>query len=182
MEGMFEMIEDSGIHQCMIDLCGTGGGAHKFQSMFRERLGIEIKTCDELECLVQGLNFLLKHDDRQAYTFEDVDMNTLKGTQVWRNMGEEIFPYLLVNIGSGVSILKVEGPGTHQVSRVSGTSIGGGTYWGLCRLLVPGCTSYEEVLDLAAQGDNNKVRSPVNTTVQHQQPNSQHNVFAVPKV
>ncbi len=34
------------------------------------------------------------------------------------------FPYLVVNIGSGVSILKVTGPG--KAERVSGTSLGGG--------------------------------------------------------
>eukprot|EP01040_Poterioochromonas_malhamensis_P011898 gene11898-12982_t len=61
-----------------------------------------------------------------------------------------IFPYLVVNIGSGVSILKVTGPG--QFQRVSGTSLGGGTYWGLCRLLTK-CQTYEEVLDLAENGD-----------------------------
>lgn len=60
------------------------------------------------------------------------------------------FPYLVVNIGSGVSILKVTSPG--EFSRVSGTSLGGGTYWGLCRLLTR-CDTYEEVLDLAEAGD-----------------------------
>ena len=60
------------------------------------------------------------------------------------------FPYLLVNIGSGVSILKVTSPG--EFSRVSGTSLGGGTYWGLCRLLTK-CATYEDVLDLAELGN-----------------------------
>jgi len=61
-----------------------------------------------------------------------------------------IYPYLVVNIGSGVSILKVEGPGRYE--RISGSSLGGGTYWGLCRLLT-GCKSFDEVLDLAEMGD-----------------------------
>ncbi len=60
------------------------------------------------------------------------------------------FPYLIVNIGSGVSILKVTGPGEFQ--RVSGSSLGGGTYWGLCRLLIK-ADKYEEVLQLAEAGD-----------------------------
>ena len=59
-----------------------------------------------------------------------------------------------MNIGSGVSILKVEGPGTYE--RISGSSLGGGTYWGLCRLLT-GCKSFDEVLDLAEMGDANVV-------------------------
>lgn len=41
------------------------------------------------------------------------------------------YPYLVVNIGSGVSILKVNSASSFE--RVSGSSIGGGTYWGLCR-------------------------------------------------
>ena len=45
------------------------------------------------------------------------------------------FPYLLVSIGSGVSVIRVDGPdGQHQ--RVSGSSIGGGTFYGLAKLLV----------------------------------------------
>lgn len=64
------------------------------------------------------------------------------------------FPYLVVNIGSGVSILKVTSPG--KATRISGTSIGGGTYWGLCRLLTR-CATYEEVLDIAERGDAGKV-------------------------
>lgn len=43
------------------------------------------------------------------------------------------FPCMLVNIGSGVSIIKVDGDG--QYERISGTSLGGGTLWGLLSLL-----------------------------------------------
>jgi type II pantothenate kinase len=43
------------------------------------------------------------------------------------------FPCLLVNIGSGVSIVKVDENGKFE--RVSGTSLGGGTLWGLLSLL-----------------------------------------------
>lgn len=42
-------------------------------------------------------------------------------------------PCLLVNIGSGVSIIKVDDFGKFE--RVSGTSLGGGTLWGLLSLL-----------------------------------------------
>mmetsp|Transcript_23682 Transcript_23682/g.22788 ORF Transcript_23682/g.22788 Transcript_23682/m.22788 type:complete len:796 (+) Transcript_23682:252-2639(+) len=66
----------------------------------------------------------------------------------------DLFPYLVVNIGSGVSILKVQSPGVFE--RVSGSSLGGGTYWGLCRLLTK-CASYDEVLDIAESGDAGEV-------------------------
>jgi type II pantothenate kinase len=65
-----------------------------------------------------------------------------------------IYPYLLVNIGSGVSILKVTGPRSY--SRVGGTSLGGGTLWGLLSLLT-GADSFDDMLDQAAEGDNSKV-------------------------
>ncbi|CAN0198430.1 unnamed protein product, partial [Hapterophycus canaliculatus] len=65
------------------------------------------------------------------------------------------FPALVVSLGSGVSIIKVDGPSTFK--RVSGSSIGGGTYWGLCRLLT-GASSYDETLDMASRGDSDKVR------------------------
>lgn len=56
--------------------------------------------------------------------------------------GTGMFPYLVVNIGTGVSVLKVTSPCTYE--RVSGSSLGGGTYWGLCRILTR-AESYEEV-------------------------------------
>lgn len=34
-----------------------------------------------------------------------------------------------------MSILKVDGPGPKDFSRISGTSLGGGTLWGLLSLL-----------------------------------------------
>lgn len=64
------------------------------------------------------------------------------------------YPYLLVSIGTGVSILRVDGPRKHE--RISGSTIGGGTYWGLCRLLT-GSDSFRAVLDLASKGDPTKI-------------------------
>ncbi|KAF5385271.1 hypothetical protein D9615_001158 [Tricholomella constricta] len=60
-------------------------------------------------------------------------------------------PCLLVNIGSGVSIIKVDEDGTFE--RVSGTSLGGGTLWGLLSLLTP-ATSFDEMLAFSDKGDN----------------------------
>ena len=44
----------------------------------------------------------------------------------------ELYPFLLVNIGSGVSILEVRD--LFDFSRVSGSALGGSTYWGLCKV------------------------------------------------
>jgi type II pantothenate kinase len=64
------------------------------------------------------------------------------------------YPYLLVTIGTGVSIVRVDGPRQHE--RISGSTIGGGTYWGLCRLLTQ-VENFGDALNLAMQGDPTKV-------------------------
>lgn len=66
----------------------------------------------------------------------------------------ELYPFLLVNIGSGVSILKVSGENTYE--RVSGTSLGGGTFWGLCKALSK-LHSFDEAMDASVEGDSNAV-------------------------
>ncbi|KAJ1933611.1 hypothetical protein FBU59_005971, partial [Linderina macrospora] len=67
---------------------------------------------------------------------------------------DEFFPYILVNIGSGVSILKVTGENEYE--RISGTSLGGGTLWGLLNLLT-GVRSFDKMLEMTKTGDNTKV-------------------------
>ena len=64
---------------------------------------------------------------------------------------------MLVNIGSGVSILKVTGD--NQSTRISGSALGGGTFWGLCGLLT-GLRNFDQMLDMSAKGNNSKVGSP----------------------
>ncbi|KAI7935274.1 hypothetical protein MJO28_016801 [Puccinia striiformis f. sp. tritici] len=64
------------------------------------------------------------------------------------------FPCMLVNIGSGVSIIKVTNFGKFE--RTSGTSLGGGTLWGLLSLLTE-AKRFDEMLDLSIKGDNSKV-------------------------
>ena len=66
----------------------------------------------------------------------------------------DIYPYLLVNIGSGVSMIKVAGP--RQFERTGGTSLGGGTLWGLLSLLT-GARTFDNMLELADKGDNSAV-------------------------
>jgi len=64
------------------------------------------------------------------------------------------YPYMLVTIGTGVSVLRVDGPRQHE--RVSGSTIGGGTFWGLMRLLTD-VENFEEAMKLAEKGDPTKV-------------------------
>jgi len=67
---------------------------------------------------------------------------------------DEFFPFLLCNVGTGVSILHVESERSY--TRVSGTAIGGGTFMGLTRLLTQ-ARRFEEALDVAGSGDARRV-------------------------
>lgn len=186
---------------------GTGGGAHKFSKLFKDKLGISITKDDEMECLVTGLNFLVKEIPNEVFTYDEKrnpafqhyeikspesstnsivaseisSLNTSdnendnkkdnikkpkldKGVEIKENNDELSSsnnssnqydkPYLIVNIGSGVSIIKVTGEDTYE--RVSGTSFGGGTFWGLLSLLTD-VDDYDSVLEDARHGNNKNV-------------------------
>ncbi|KAJ4869352.1 Pantothenate kinase 2 [Raphanus sativus] len=126
----------------------TGGGAYKFADLFKERLGVSIEKEDEMHCLVSGANFLLKAIRHEAFTHMEAEKEFV---QIDPN---DLYPYLLVNVGSGVSIIKVDGEGKFE--RVSGTNVGGGTYWGLGKLLTK-CKSFDELLELSQKGDNSTI-------------------------
>ncbi|PON98966.1 Type II pantothenate kinase [Trema orientale] len=123
----------------------TGGGAYKYADLFKEELGIYLDKEDEMDCLVAGANFLLKAVHEEAFTYTDGRKDFVQIDH------DDLYPYLLVNIGSGVSMIKVDGDGKFE--RVSGTNVGGGTFWGLGRLLTK-CKSFDELLELSHQGNN----------------------------
>jgi type II pantothenate kinase len=95
-----------------------------------------------------GLDFFITEIPREVFTYSETDPMHFAETRA------DIYPYLLVNIGSGVSMIKVSGPRAYQ--RVGGTSLGGGTLWGLLSLLT-GARSFDEMLGMAERGDNSKV-------------------------
>ncbi|KAG8638811.1 pantothenate kinase 2 isoform X1 [Manihot esculenta] len=133
---------------CNAVIKATGGGAYKFADLFKERLGVSLDKEDEMDCLVAGANFLLKAIRHEAFTHMEGQKEFVQIDQ------NDLFPYLLVNIGSGVSMIKVDGDGKFE--RVSGTNVGGGTYWGLGRLLTK-CKSFDELLELSQRGDNRTI-------------------------
>ncbi|OQS07065.1 pantothenate kinase [Thraustotheca clavata] len=157
MEGAVLHVANHSLNQSLRVVSCTGGGAHKYAEMIEQLAGIQVQKKDEIECLVKGLNFLLNVFPQEVFTFVNVDFTSLSATRVSLvrdNKDEDIFPYILVSIGSGVSVLHVTGPNTY--TRVSGSSIGGGTYWGLCRMLFE-CQTYDEALDLCVHGRNASV-------------------------
>lgn len=133
---------------------------------------------DEMECLIKGLNFCLNINDNEIFTYNDSnginyinihqnsnsisnsssesdnDSTSLNLLSTNKNENYPIYPYMLVNIGSGVSILKVTAE--NIFTRIGGSSLGGGTLWGLLSLIT-GAKTYDEMLTWAQSGDNTNV-------------------------
>ncbi|MCL7047779.1 hypothetical protein MKW94_008481 [Papaver nudicaule] len=127
----------------------TGGGAYAYADLFKDKFGVCLDKEDEMDCLVAGANFLLKAIRYEVFTH-------IEGQKEFVQIDpkEDLFPYLLVNIGSGVSIIKVNGDGSYE--RVSGTHLGGGTYCGQ-GMAMTGCESFDELIELSQQGDNTPI-------------------------
>ncbi|XP_042199634.1 4'-phosphopantetheine phosphatase isoform X6 [Callorhinchus milii] len=128
----------------------TGGGAHKFKSLIEKKLGLKVDKEDEMTCLIKGCNFVLRNIPHEAFVYVKHADPEFR----FQTTHPDIFPYLLVNIGSGVSIVRVESE--DQFERIGGSSIGGGTFWGLGALLTK-TKRFDELLQLASKGQHTNV-------------------------
>jgi type II pantothenate kinase len=138
----------NGSNPGQLTVMATGGGAYKYYDKIRDALGVDVMREEEMECLIIGLDFFITEIPREVFTYSETDPMHFASPE------ENMYPYLLVNIGSGVSMLKVSGPREYQ--RVGGTSLGGGTLWGLLSLLT-GARTFDDMLNNAAHGDNSHV-------------------------
>mmetsp|Transcript_61582 Transcript_61582/g.198293 ORF Transcript_61582/g.198293 Transcript_61582/m.198293 type:complete len:535 (+) Transcript_61582:105-1709(+) len=130
----------------------AGGGAHKFAPLFRDALQIELVPVKELSAVVDGLLFLATCGAAKAGCRQEIFTVDEDGQPSPTPWPEPLFPFLLVNIGSGVSILRVDSAEDGDYVRVGGTACGGGTFLGLARALTSAQT-FEEALQLAEAGD-----------------------------
>ena len=83
-----------------------------------QRVNLDLRKFDELDCLIQGIHFIDRYSPRcECYYFDNPDNAELceKKPFDFRNP----YPYIVVNIGSGVSILCVRSPTDYK--RISGT-------------------------------------------------------------
>nr|XP_001400486.2 pantothenate kinase [Aspergillus niger CBS 513.88] len=126
----------------------TGGGAFKYYDKLKEALNVDIIREDEMECLITGLDFFITEIPNEVFTYSETE------PMQFAEARPDVYPYLLVNIGSGVSMIKVSGP--KQFQRVGGTHLGGGTFWGIMSLLT-GARTFDDMLAMADRGDNSGV-------------------------
>ena len=135
----------------------TGGGAYKYDtelknSLFINNSSTSIVKIDEIQSLIEGSLILLCHTNSHFYSFSKSN-GRISSTTKDRN----IFPKLIVNIGSGISYVHIESGGEKPVyERVTGTMISGGTLLGLSNLLY-GKMNYEEMMWSMEKGNLSNV-------------------------
>lgn len=128
----------------------TGGGAYKYTDVLTNTLGLMVDKEDEMECMIKGCNFVLRNIPDEVFEYRRHVNPEYKFHSVEPNM----YPYLLVNIGSGVSVMMVESESSFE--RIGGSAMGGGTFWGLGSLLTK-AKGFDELLQLAEEGDHRNV-------------------------
>ena len=119
----------------------------QFRKAAKDTLKVDLDPKDEIDCLVKGMAFLMAHSECESYTFEGE-------RRIYRPSENICYPFILANVGSGAGFIVVHSE--TQWERVSGTSMGGGTFYGLCHLLT-GETSFDSMLDGAEGGNNERV-------------------------
>ncbi|XKL59485.1 hypothetical protein PGB90_000501 [Kerria lacca] len=152
MSNFLDLAKKKGMAKLVTTVCATGGGAFKFEDAFRQEVNMRLEKYDEFDSLIRGMLFVEANNPQEVYYWAD-PTDEEKCHKVTYDFSQP-YPFIVVNIGSGVSILAVYGPNNYK--RISGTSLGGGTFLGLCCLLTR-CSTFEEAIELAAGGDNKKV-------------------------
>ncbi|CAJ0944431.1 unnamed protein product, partial [Mesorhabditis belari] len=131
----------------------TGGGAYKYAETLRSELGVRIARTDEMQSLIQGCDFLLNNNEDESFTYHH-EAEGIEKYQYKPIASDLVFPFLLVNIGTGISILKVNSQSSFE--RIGGSSMGGGTFIGLGHMLTKS-NDFDELLFMAEKGDHRKV-------------------------
>jgi type II pantothenate kinase len=108
----------------------TGGGAARIAAALSGMGDAPVRLVSEFEAWGRGSAFL---SARAGWTLPE--------------------RYLLVSVGTGTSVLEIEGT---NATRISGMTLGGGTISGLARLLFDN-DSFTELAALAEQGDRGRV-------------------------
>ena len=126
----------------------TGGGGTKYREMLDSAFDFSrIVYIEEMEAVAGGVSVALSMEGYD--TNADFKLNGFESS------------WLLVNAGSGVSMLKLDRVSC-VAKRVFGSPLGGGTLLGLARCLFPEFESsvsgsYERLIELSASGESSRI-------------------------
>uniref|UniRef100_G1R7Z7 Pantothenate kinase 3 n=1 Tax=Nomascus leucogenys TaxID=61853 RepID=G1R7Z7_NOMLE len=137
MPAFIQMGRDKNFSSLHTVFCATGGGAYKFEQDFLTIGDLQLCKLDELDCLIKGILYIDSvgfNGRSQCYYFENP-----ADSEKCQKLPFDLKIRILYNY-----------------KRVTGTTLGGGTFFGLCCLLT-GCTTFEEALEMASRGDSTKV-------------------------
>lgn len=113
---------------------------------FKQELRVTLDKVDKIECCIVGAKFLLKTVKHESF----MSMRGRK-VQIYRS---DLYRYLLVNIDYGVNKIRIEREGRFLTA--SGTSLCGGTFYGLGKFLIRG-RNFEELLELSQLPKNRMI-------------------------
>lgn len=117
MGNFLALAKSKGLATLVTTVCATGGGAYKFETNFRKELNMRLVKCDEFDALIQGMQYIDATNSSECYYWSQPTDET-RCQKISYDFSNP-YPFLIVNIGSGVSILSVRGPNDYK--RVSGT-------------------------------------------------------------
>mmetsp|Transcript_52720 Transcript_52720/g.163591 ORF Transcript_52720/g.163591 Transcript_52720/m.163591 type:complete len:479 (+) Transcript_52720:107-1543(+) len=138
---------------CNVRVSASGGGGHKFQELFQREIGVKLSSVDEMRSVITGVNHRLLTGSQEAFHYR-WGLDAERKAYVSFAGKKSPFPYLLVNIGSGVSIIRVDQMDCYR--RLSGSCLGGGSFFGLCKLLT-GKYKFDEIVEMSRRGNINNV-------------------------
>uniref|UniRef100_A0A1I8AIT4 pantothenate kinase n=1 Tax=Steinernema glaseri TaxID=37863 RepID=A0A1I8AIT4_9BILA len=169
MPTFISLVKEKSLALMSSTVCATGGGAVKYAKDAESQLNMSFHKSDELESLIKGIELVAAANPEECYYYDN-PLNDKCRKITWRwsrgccssmciDHSQLVqdglqYPYMVVNIGSGVSVMAVHGP--QDFERISGSSIGGGFFQGLCCLLC-GCETFEEAVMLASKGNNKNI-------------------------
>ena len=92
----------------------TGGGAYKYSELIESKLGLTVVRIDEMASICSGANFLLTNIVEESFLYDRTQDPHYMFQPV--KTKDALFPYLLVTIGSGVSVIKIDSETSWEVS------------------------------------------------------------------
>ncbi|KAJ5077193.1 pantothenate kinase 4 [Anaeramoeba ignava] len=128
----------------------TGGGSIKYKNLLETYFEKNILFLDEISCLIKGIRYGVINFPNEIFQF-----SIQKNMKIFIEnfLFEE--PFIVVNFGSGVSLIKVN---QGKVERIDGEGVGGATFLGLTRILC-GVDSYEEICSIVNSSEKNNIDS-----------------------
>ena len=139
---------------------GTGSNLARMAGFLSEAFQVEVESMSTTELVILALDYVMDEHPESFFTYQKVNWPLLPNGRVHKapermsNTDKSMYPYILANLRSGLSVYRVDS--LTSAHRVSGSSMGGSTFASIIKL----GTSFPTVcqaLDAATNGDNSAV-------------------------